>query len=121
MRPSCDTVPGSSGSFTSTSPASPSTGVSDAGANRVRASATAASIAARRSGVSSRSPSGAANTTFRTPPCSAANSVSIRSVAFWVSDPGMSNSSRSDPPTVATRAISTTMIPSQPRTVFHGL
>jgi hypothetical protein len=42
----------------------------------------ASSIAARRSGVSSRSPSGAAKTTFKTPPCSDANSASIRSVAF---------------------------------------
>ncbi len=56
--------------------------------------AIASSIAARRSGVSSCSPSGAAKTTLSTPPCSAANSASIRSVAFCVSDPGISNSSR---------------------------
>ena len=53
--------------------------------------------------VSSRRPAGAAKTRFSTPPCSAANSFSIRSVAFWVSEPGISNSSLSDPPTVATR------------------
>ena len=36
-------------------------------------------------------PSGAAKTRLRTPPCSDANSDSIRSVAFCVSDPGISN------------------------------
>ena len=75
--------------------------------------AIASSIAALRSGVSSRSPSGAAKTTFSTPPCSEANSASIRSVAFCVSEPGISNSSRSEPPTVATRTIRTTMMPIQ--------
>ena len=94
--------------------------MSEGGANLVRASATAASIAALRSGVSRRSPGGAAKTTLSTPPCSEANSLSIRSVAFWVSDPGMSNSSFSDPPTVATRPISTTMMATQPKIVRHG-
>ena len=72
------------------------------GANsRVLSSAIAPLIASRRSGVSSRSPSGAANTRFSTPPCSSANSASIRSVAFCVSEPGISNSSFRLPPTVA--------------------
>ncbi len=57
---------------------------------------------------------------LRTPPCSEANSDSIRSVAFCVSDPGIENSSRSDPPTVATSAISVAMIPSQTTTTLHG-
>ena len=82
--------------------------------------AIAFSIAALRSGVSSRSPSGAAKTTFSTPPCSDANSDSIRSVAFCVSDPGISNSSRSEPPTVATRTIRRAMMPTQPKTTRHG-
>ena len=59
----------------------------------------ASSIAARRSGVSSVSPSGAAKTRLRTAPCSAANSDSIRSVARCVSEPGISNSSLRPPPT----------------------
>jgi hypothetical protein len=80
----------------------------------------AASIAALRSGVSSRSPSGAAKTTFSTPPCSVANSDSIRSVAFCVSDPGISNSSRRPPPTVATSTISTATIPSHTSMTRHG-
>ena len=71
------------------------------GANSVVWSfATASSIAARRSGVSRRSPSGAAKTRFSTPPCSDANSASIRSVARCVSEPGISNSSFRLPPTV---------------------
>ena len=94
--------------------------MSEVGANSVRAFATAASIAALRSGVSRRSPAGAANTTLSTPPCSEANSLSIRSVAFWVSDPGMSNSSWSEPPMVATRPISTTMMATHPRIVRQG-
>ena len=78
------------------------------------------SIAALRSAVSRRSPSGAAKTTLSTPPCSVANSDSIRSVARCVSDPGISNSSRRPPPTVATSTISATTIPSQPRSTRHG-
>ena len=60
---------------------------------RLGASRSLPSIAALRSGVSSRSPSGAAKTRLSTPPCSDANSDSIRSVAFCVSEPGISNSS----------------------------
>ena len=55
-------------------------------------------MAALRSGVSSCSPGGAAKTRFKTPPCSEANCVSIRSVAFCVSEPGISNWSRRCPP-----------------------
>ena len=63
--------------------------MSSVGLNSARLSfAIALWTAAFRSGVSSRWPSGAAKTMFRTPPCSVANSDSIRSVAFWVSDPG---------------------------------
>ena len=68
--------------------------------------ATASSIAALRSGVSRRSPSGAAKTRLSTEPCSEANSDSMRSVAFCVSEPGISNSSFRPPPTVATSTIS---------------
>ena len=57
---------------------------------------------------------------FSTAPCSDVNSASIRSVAFCVSDPGISNSSRSEPPTVATRTIRTTMMPIQLKTTRHG-
>ena len=63
--------------------------------------AMAASTAAFRSGVSRRSPSGAAKTRFSTAPCSEENSDSMRSVAFWVSEPGISNSSLRLPPMVA--------------------
>ena len=52
-------------------------------------------------------PAGAAKTMFSTPPCSEANSASIRSVAFCVSEPGISNSSRRLPPTVPTSTIRT--------------
>ena len=55
-----------------------------------------------------------------TPPCSEANSFSIRSVALCVSEPGISNSSLSEPPTVATSTISTTMIPTHVRTTATG-
>ena len=82
--------------------------------------ATAFAIAAFRSGVSSRSPSGAAKTRLRTPPCSDANSASIRSVAFCVSEPGIVNSSRREPPIVATSTISVAMMPIQAKTTRHG-
>ena len=104
------------GSPTFSSPASPSRGANSPDFNRVIAS----SIAARRSGVSSRCPFGAAKTTFSTAPCSDVNSDSSRSVAFCVSDPGISNSSLSEPPTAPTRTISTTRIPTQPATTRHG-
>ena len=45
---------------------------------------------------------------------------SMRSVAFCVSDPGISNSSRSDPPTVMTRRTRRTRMPTQPRMIRHG-
>ena len=65
---------------------------------RVFSLASAFSMAALRSGVSSCSPGGAAKTMFKTPPCSEANCDSIRSVAFCVSEPGISNWSRRLPP-----------------------
>jgi hypothetical protein len=77
-------------------------------------------IAALRSGVSSRCPSGAASTMLSTLPCSDWNCDSIRSVARCVSEPGISNSSRSPPPTVATSPIRTTTIPSHPKITRHG-
>ena len=90
--------------------------LSSVGLNSERLSfATASSTACLFSAVSSRSPEGAAKTTFSTPPCSDANSDSIRSVAFCVSEPGMSNSSFRLPPTVTRRAIKTTTIPIQLR------
>jgi hypothetical protein len=86
----------------------------------VFSSAIAASTAALRAGVSSRSPGGAAKTRLSTPPCSEANSLSIRSVARCVSEPGISNSSLRPPPNVATRPIRTTRMPSQLKTTRHG-
>ena len=53
-------------------------------------------------------------------PCSDANSASIRSVAFCVSEPGISNSSRSEPPIVPTRTIRTTMMPIQLKMTRQG-
>jgi hypothetical protein len=116
IRPLSETVSGSSGSPTLSMPASSSVGA-NAG---VFSFAIARSIAASRSGVSSRSPAGAANTTFSTPPFSEENSDSIRSVAFCVSDPGISNSSFRPPPKPPTRTIKTTTIPTQPATTRHG-
>ena len=104
------------GSPTLSRPARSSVGLKSLPCRRV----IACSMAALRSGVSRRSPSGAAKTTLSTPPCSDANSDSIRSVAFCVSDPGISNSSLRLPPTVPTRTISRTTIPSQPRTTRQG-
>ncbi len=77
-------------------------------------------MAALRAGVSSRCPGGAANTMSRTEPCLLGNSALIRSVARWVSEPGISNLSRSEPPIVATRTISTRMIPIHEPTTRHG-
>ena len=89
------------------SPTLSSPTLSPLGANsEVLSCAIASSIAALRSGVSSRSPSGAAKTRLSTQPCSDANSDSMRSVAFCVSEPGISNSSFRLPPTVATSTIS---------------
>ena len=88
----------SNGSPTLSMPASSSVGSNSC----VSSFAIASSIACLRSGVSSRWPGGAAKTRLRTPPCSEANSDSIRSVAFCVSEPGISNSSFRLPPTVAT-------------------
>src|SRR5918999_1351237 len=116
MRPLSETVSSLNGSPTLSIPASSSVGANSG----VWSRATASSIAARRSGVSSCSPSGAANTRFKTPPCSEANSDSIRSVAFWVSEPGISNSSFRLPPTVMTRAIRRTRMPSQLPTTRQG-
>ena len=101
-------------------PALPSGSVPVGSNSDVFSSAIAPSIAALRSGVSRRSPSGAAKTRFSTPPCSAANSDSIRSVAFCVSEPGILNSSRSSPPTVATVTMRTAMIPTHAQTTRHG-
>src|SRR5262245_34177892 len=116
MRPSSETVSSANGSPTLSIPA-----LSAVGANSlVWSLAIASSIAARRSGVSRLWPSGAAKTRFRTAPCSAANSDSIRSTAFCVSEPGISNSSLRLPPTPATRATSATTIPTQAPTTRHG-
>src|SRR5215210_2281169 len=116
MRPSSETVSLLNGLPTLSTPALPSFGLKSADFRSV----TAWLIASLRSGVSSRSPSGAAKTTLSTPPCSAANSASIRSVAFCVSEPGISKTSLSAPPTVATRTTSTTTIPIHPKTTRQG-
>ena len=116
IRPSSENVFSSNGSPTSVIPASSSDGANSS----VFSSAMASSIAAFRSGVSSRSPSGAAKTTLSTPPCSSANSDSIRSVAFWVSEPGISNSSLRLPPIVETRTIRVAMMPTHARTTRQG-
>ena len=116
IRPFSENVWSLNGSPTLVSPARSSVGWNSV----VRSSAIASSIAAFRSAVSSRCPSGAAKTMLSTPPCSSANSDSIRSVARWVSEPGISNSSRSEPPIVATSPMRTTTIASQPRTTRHG-
>src|SRR5918994_1001723 len=109
MRPSSETVFSLKGSPTLSRPALSSVGLNSSDSRRVIASW----IAASRSGVSSLSPSGAAKTRLSTPPCSEANSASIRSVALCVSEPGISNSSRSSPPTVPTRRINAAMMPIQ--------
>ncbi len=116
MRPLSENVSLLNGSATLSRPASSSVGLNSDDFSRVIARSTAAF----RSGVSRRSPSGAAKTMFSTPPCSDANSALIRSVAFCVSDPGISNSSRSEPPTVKTRAISTPTMARKPNTTRHG-
>ncbi len=116
MRPSSENVLSPNGSLTLVRPALSSVGLNSVDLKSVIASWTAA----LRSDVSSRSPSGAAKTTFSTPPCSEANSDSIRSVAFCVSEPGISNSSFRLPPTVTTKAIKSATIPTQPRTMRHG-
>ena len=117
MRPSFENVSLSNGLATLVRPA-----LSPCGLNSdVFRSAIALRIAALRAGVSSRSPAGAANTMLRTAPCSEENSALIRSVAFWVSEPGIVNSSRSEPPIVATRKIRLAMITTQARTTRHGL
>ena len=117
MRPSFENVSLLNGLATLVRPA-----LSPCGLNSdVFRSAIALVIAALRAGVSSRSPAGAANTMLRTAPCSEANSASIRSVAFWVSEPGIENSSRNEPPIVATRKIRLAMITTQARTTRHGL
>ena len=82
--------------------------------------ATAFAIAALRAGVSSRSPSGAAKTRLRTPPCSDANSASIRSVALCVSEPGISNSSRRRAADRGDEDDQVAMMPTQPKTTRHG-
>ena len=66
-------------------PAVPSVGLNSS----VLSFAIAASTAALRSGVSRRSPSGAAKTRFRTRPARRRTPPSIRSVARCVSDPGI--------------------------------
>jgi hypothetical protein len=116
IRPSEENVFGLKGSPTLSRPALPSCGLNSADL----IFAIASSTAALRCGVSSRWPSGAAKTTFSTPPCSDANFVSSRSVAFCVSDPGISNSSRSEPPTVPTRAIRTIKMLTHAPTTRHG-
>ena len=116
MRPSSETVSSLNGSPTLSTPALSPLGLNSGDLR----SAIAFSIAASRSGVSSRSPSGAAKTMFSTAPCSDANSDLIRSVAFCVSDPGISNSSRSEPPIVATRTTRRMTMPIQPKTTRHG-
>ena len=120
MRPSSENVFLSNGSPTLVMPASPSGSVPVGANSSVLSFAIAASTAAFRSGVSSRSPSGAANTRLRTPPCSSANSDSMRSVARCVSEPGIENSSFRLPPTVATSTIRAAMIPSQLTMTRHG-
>ena len=119
MRPSSEKVFSLKGSPTLSTPAR-SSGPIVANSD-VLSLAIAATIAAfRAAGSSSRSPSGAANTRLSTPPCSAANSASIRSVAFCVSEPGIVNSSFRLPPTVATRRMSPAMIPTQAIITRHG-
>src|SRR3954468_6739384 len=117
MRPSFEKVSLLNGSPTLVRPALPSFGLNSS----VLRSAIAFPIAALRSGVPRRSPSGAAKTMLRTAPCSDANSASIRSVALWVSEPGIVNSSRNEPPIVATRTMSAAMIPSHVTTTRQGL
>ncbi len=116
MRPSSENVRLLNGSPMLVIPALPSPGLNSAVFRR----AVAFRIAALRAGVSSRSPTGAAKTRLRTPPCSEANSDLIRSVAFCVSDPGIENSSFREPPIVATRTIRIAMIPIQLKTTRHG-
>src|SRR5918992_480794 len=107
MRPSSENVSSSNGSPTLSTPASSSVGANSS----VWSCWITPAIASRRSGVSRRSPAGAANTRMSTPPCSSANSASIRSVARCVSEPGISNSSLRLPPTVPTRTTRATTIP----------
>ena len=83
--------------------------------------ATACSIAALRSGVSSRCPAGAAKTRFRTAPCSEANFGLDQVGRLLGVRAGISNLSRSLPPMVATSTIRTTMIPTQVTTTRQGL
>ena len=116
MRPSSETLLGSKTFPTLVKPALSSVALNSGDWRR----ATALMIAALYAGLSSRSPFGAATTTLSTPPCSSANSDSIRSVAFCVSDPGISNLSFRPPPTVATRTISRAMMPSQARATRPG-
>ncbi len=65
-------------------------------------------------------PSGAASTTRSAAPFCAPNLALIRSVAFCVSDPGILKSLISLPWNAAFRPISTTKMPSQPKTTRHG-
>ena len=115
MRSFFEVVRGTSGLSTLTRPDLPFFGLKS-----VRSFATAAAMAALRAGVSSRCPGGAAKTMSRTEPCLLGNSALIRSVARCVSEPGIVNSSRREPPIVATRPMSRTMIPIHVPTTRHG-
>ena len=94
IRPLSENVWSENGLPTLSMPGLPSVGLNSA----VLSFAIAALTAALRSGVSRRSPFGAAKTRFSTEPCSDENSALIRSVAFWVSEPGISNLSLRLPP-----------------------
>ena len=112
IRPLSENVWSENGLPTLSMPTLPSVGLNSA----VFSLATAAFTAALRSGVSRRSPFGAAKTRFSTEPCSDENSALIRSVAFWVSEPGISNLSLRLPPMVNTRTSSTAIDASEANT-----
>ena len=76
--------------------------------------------AAARSGVSMRSPGGAAMTTRSAAPFWPWNFALIRSVAFWKSVPGTLNSLTSEPWKATFRPISTATAPNQVNTTRKG-
>ena len=108
IRPFSDSVAGASGSSAETT-----FGV-------CLASSTACARAALRSGVSRRSPTGAAYTMVSASPLRAGNFDSSNSVARAVSESGRSNSSISLPGKAPLATASPTMIATQVRIVRHG-
>ena len=116
IRPLSENVWSENGLPTLSMPALPSVGLNSARLELRNAALTAA----LRSGVSRRSPFGAAKTRFSTEPCSDENSALIRSVAFCVSEPGISNLSLRLPPMVNTRTNSSAIEASEPRMTRQG-